>query len=100
MLFPVAVRQLVTDRSGFIVDDGMLHAERVEDICLQELCKGLSGNNPYDHRQQDITDAAIGILGAGRKFQSGQIQSPREHRVISNSGNVAGELGNLLAGAE
>jgi hypothetical protein len=45
------MRQLVTLRTGFVVDNGMLHAERIEYLGLQEIGKGLTGDNSHDHRQ-------------------------------------------------
>src|SRR5262249_1661281 len=32
LFIPIALRQLVTRRTGCIVDDGMLHAERIENV--------------------------------------------------------------------
>jgi hypothetical protein len=39
----------------------MFHAERIKDPGLQEVGEG-SGDNRHDHRQQQITDAAVRVI--------------------------------------
>jgi hypothetical protein len=48
LFIPITLRQLVTRGTGCILDDGMLHAERIENIRFQEVGEGLTGDNRHD----------------------------------------------------
>lgn len=83
-LFPdIALRQLVKQRTGCIVDEGMLHAERIEKVGFQEVGEGLTGDNRHDQRQQHIARAAVGVLRADREVWSRCVHDPFEHSLVA-----------------
>src|SRR6185295_3157274 len=67
LFLPIALRQLVKRRTGCVVDEGMLHVERIENVGFQKVGEGLTGDSRHDHRQQHIVRVAVGAHCAGRE---------------------------------